>query len=209
MDLKKIYRYNKRRWWSDKKTIMKRAVKIKIYTVSEHCIVDKEVEAQHFPKTIQWKWCWSSGKRRKESIEIRKQMMAHPSVFILDPQKTGSISYMCELMNWAHGFLMTEAGTHAPCRSVISPLPPPFLVYQEPLLLALGTAVCGLGRFFPLPSLLTFHPGLPPICVFLVWNEICIGGGPVYASQGTLSINHVARRCRHEYQLWFQSSQGL
>lgn len=31
---------------------MKRAMKIKIYTVSEHCIVDKEVEAQHFPEAI-------------------------------------------------------------------------------------------------------------------------------------------------------------
>lgn len=104
--------------------------------------MDKEVEAQHFPKTIQWKWCWSSVKRRKGSTEDRKQMMARPSVFFPDPQKMDSISYMCRLINWAHGFLMAETATHVPCGSVISPLLPPFLVYQEPLVG--GTWSCSL-----------------------------------------------------------------
>lgn len=110
-----------------------------------------------------------------------------------------SISYTPGLMSWAHAFLMAEAGTHVPCGSVIFPLSPPFLVYQKPLLAALGVAVCGLGRFSPLPSLLTFQPGLPPKCVFLVWNEIFTVRGPIYASQDTLSINHVACRCSPEY----------
>lgn len=90
---------------------------------------------------------------------------------------------------------------HSSCPMWVSylPLSPPFLVHQTPLLAALGAAVCGLGRFSPLPSLLTFQPGLPPKCVFLVWNEIFTVRGPIYASQDTLSINHVACRCSPEY----------